>query len=270
MPGTHGSRVTTREVSYDADDLRMVGHLALPAGAGPWPAVLIGHDGVGLNDYQRRRADHLAELGYAALAMDYHGGRWFSDPREMLARALPLIADPDRMRAIGRAAIEVLLAEPGVDPQRLAAVGYGAGATIVLELGRDGVELRGIAAIQPAPPTPRPSETAAIRGSVLIGIGSEDPIQAPEPLRVFTRELQDAGVDWRLNIYGGAMHAFHIPPSNPDGSLATGSEHTQTVLPGVGYHPVQTLRAWRDVVDLLAETIGTRPDPGCRRAGPGT
>ncbi|HTK62132.1 MAG TPA: dienelactone hydrolase family protein [Pseudonocardia sp.] len=259
MRGTEGSRVTTREVHYDVDDLRMIAHLARPAGNGPWPAVLIGHDGVGLNDYQRRRADQLAELGYLALAMDYHGGRWFSDPQEMLARVLPLLDDPERMRAIGRAALEVLLAEPGADPGRLAAVGYGAGGTIVLELARDGVELRGIAAIQPAPPTPRPRETAAIRGSVLLGAGSEDPIQAPEQLRVFTRELQAAGVDWRLNVYGGAQHAFHIPPSNPDGSLAAGGEHTQTVLPGVGYHARHTVRAWRDVLDLLAETVGPPP-----------
>lgn len=245
----------------------MVGRLARPVGTGPWPAVLICHDGVGLNDYQRRRADHLAEHGYAALAMDYHGGRWFSDPREMLARVLPLIADPHRMRAIGRAALDVLLAEPGVDPQRLAAVGYGAGGTIALELGRDGVDPRGIAAIQPAPPTPRPRETAAIRGSVLIGVGSEDPIQAPEPLQVFTSELQAAGVDWRLNIYGGAQHAFHIPPSNPDGSSATGDTHTQTVLPGVGYHATQTLRAWRDVLDLLAETVGVLPARGSSSGG---
>jgi dienelactone hydrolase len=258
MAGSKGV-VTTREIAYDADGLRMVGHFARPAETGPWPAVLIGHDGVGLNDYQRRRADHLAEQGYAALAMDYHGGRWFSDPQEMLDRVLPMITDPARLRVIGRAALEVLLAEPGVDPQRLAAVGYGAGATIMLELGRDGVEFRGIAAIQPGPPVPRPRETAAIRGAVLIGIGSEDPIQAPEPLQVFTRELQDAGVDWRLNIYGGAQHAFHIPPCNPDGSPATGTAHTQTVLPGVGYHATHTLRAWRDVLDLLAETIGTLP-----------
>lgn len=90
--------------------------------------MLIGHDGIGLNDYQRRRADHLAERGFAALAMDYHGGQWFSgDPEAMLARVLPLIADPDRMRAIGRAALEVLLAVPGVDPDRLAALGLRRG-----------------------------------------------------------------------------------------------------------------------------------------------
>jgi dienelactone hydrolase len=63
----------------------MVAHLAWPGGEGPWPAVLIGHDGIGLDDYQRRRADDLAVHGYVALAMDYHGGQLFSGrPEAML------------------------------------------------------------------------------------------------------------------------------------------------------------------------------------------
>jgi len=38
----------TREVTYDVDGLSMVAHLAQPDGEGPWPAVLIGHDGSAL------------------------------------------------------------------------------------------------------------------------------------------------------------------------------------------------------------------------------
>jgi len=250
--------VVTREVTYDVDGLRMVGHLARPEGAGPWPAVLIGHEGIGLNDFQRRRADRLAEHGYVALAMDYNGGRCFTDPQEMLARVLPLLADPERMRAIGRAALDVLLAEPGADPERIAAVGYGGGGTILLELGRGGADLRGIAAINPAAPIPRPHESAVIMCSVLLGIGSEDPVITPEQLQVFARELQAAGVDWRLNIYGGAEHAFHHPPTNPDGTPdLSRTHHTGTVVPGVSYHPAHASRAWRDVLDLLGETVGT-------------
>ncbi|KOG89063.1 dienelactone hydrolase, partial [Streptomyces varsoviensis] len=94
----------------------MVGHLALPAGSGRRPAVLIGPEGPGLNDFQRRRADALAELGYVALAFDINGGRWFTDPDEMLARITPLLADLDRMRGIGHAALDVLLAEPRTHP----------------------------------------------------------------------------------------------------------------------------------------------------------
>lgn len=187
--------VITREVSYDVDGLRMIGHLARPEGTGPWAAVLFGHDGIGLDEYQRRHADRLAEHGYVALAMDYHGGRVFTDPREMLDRVVPLVTDPERMRAIGRAALDTLLAEPRADPERLAAIGYG-GGTIALELGR--------------------------------------------------------------SIYGGAEHAFLLPPTNPDGTPDLNrTHHTGTVLPGVSYHPRHAPRAWRDVLDLLAETLGT-------------
>jgi dienelactone hydrolase len=251
--------IATREVTYDADGLTMVGHLARPDGDGPWSAVLIGHDGIGLDDVQRRVADDLAERGYVAFAMDYHGGRWFpGQPEAMLARVLPLIADPDRMRAVGRAALDVLLAEPGVDPLRLAALGYGAGGSIVLALAGAGVAFRGVAVIHPALPTARPQDWAAVTGTVLLGTGSEDPLCTPDQVLAFTRALQDAGVDWRAHVYGGAQHAFWHPPMHPDGSLAAGTTHLQATVPGVGYHPAQAARAWRAVLDLIDETVGPR------------
>ncbi|MBV8586318.1 MAG: dienelactone hydrolase family protein, partial [Verrucomicrobia bacterium] len=113
--------ITTRELTYDVDGLSMIAHLAQPDGLGPWPAVLIGHDGVGLDEYQRQRADDLAAHGYLALAMDYHGGEVFFDrPDAMLARVMPLLANVERMQDIGRAALDTLLALPGVDPSRIA------------------------------------------------------------------------------------------------------------------------------------------------------
>lgn len=65
--------IETREVTYDVEGLRMASHLARPDGESPWPAVLIGHDGVGLEEYQRRRADDLAAHGYLAAAVTFGG-----------------------------------------------------------------------------------------------------------------------------------------------------------------------------------------------------
>jgi dienelactone hydrolase len=248
------SAVTTRTVEYPADGLTMVGHLATPSGTDRRPAVLVGPEGPGLNEFQRRRADALAELGYVALAFDLHGGRWFSDPEEMLARCLPLLADPERMRDIGRAALGVLHAEPRVDPHRIAAVGYGTGGAVALELGRAGAELRAIATIN-ALITGRPGDAAHIRCPVWAGVGSEDPIQPAAQRDAFVAEMQAAGVDWRLVIYGGALHAFHHPPTNPDGTLRPDGTYGQATVPGVGHHPRHAQRAWRDVVDLLAECL---------------
>ncbi|MEU8581044.1 dienelactone hydrolase family protein [Streptomyces abikoensis] len=234
--------VTTRTVTYPADGLTMVGHLALPPGSGRRPAVLVGPEGPGLNDFQRRRADALAELGYVALAFDINGGRWFTDPEEMLARITPLLRAPRRMRDIGHAALDVLRAEPRTDPDRIAAVGYGTGGAIALELGRDGVDLRAIGTVN-ALTTGRPGEAARIRCPVWAGVGSEDPIMPPAQREAFAAEIQDAGVDWRLVLYGGAVHAFHHPPVE------------QAVVPGVAHHPRHAQRAWRDIVDLLTECL---------------
>src|SRR6266487_3204571 len=52
--------VTTRDIEYRADGTTIRGHLAVPAGAGEPPAVLIAHDGPGLAGHQRCRASALA------------------------------------------------------------------------------------------------------------------------------------------------------------------------------------------------------------------
>ncbi|TDP88895.1 dienelactone hydrolase family protein [Labedaea rhizosphaerae] len=245
--------ITTRTVEYPADGLTMIGHLALPAGVDRRPAVLVGPEGMGLSDVERRRADALADLGYVALAFDLHGGRYLGDPEEMLARCLPLLADPDRMRGIGHAALDALRAEPRTDPDRIAAIGYGTGGAIGLELGRDGVDLRAIGTVN-AVTTGRPGEAARIRCPVWAGVGSEDPIMPPAQRDAFTAEMQAAGVDWRLVVYGGALHAFHHPPVD------------HPTVPGVGYHPQHAQRAWRDVVDLLSECLPV-PEPTTKLVG---
>ncbi|MFE6222617.1 dienelactone hydrolase family protein [Streptomyces sp. NPDC057854] len=234
--------VTTHTVTYQADALTMFGHLALPAGTGRRPAVLVGPEGIGLSDIERRRAEALAELGYVALAFDLHGGRYLADPQEMLDRCLPLLADADRMREIGHAALDVLRSEPRTDPGRIAAIGYGTGGAIALELGRAGVDLRAIGTVN-AVTTGRPGEAAHIRCPVWAGVGSEDPIMSPAQREAFTAEMRAAGVDWRLTVYGGAQHAFHHPPVD------------HTTVPGVGHHPQHAQRAWRDIVDLLTECV---------------
>jgi dienelactone hydrolase len=252
---------TAREVTYGADGLTMVGYLAQPHGEGPWPAVLIGHDGIGLDDYQRRRADDLAARGYVALAMDYHGGQLFSGrPEAMLARVMPLIADADRMQAIGRRALDVLLTVPGVDPDRLAALGYGAGGRIVLELASTGVPFKAVAVVHPGLPDASAEAWTSATGAFLLCTGSEDPLCTPDQVLTFGRALQDAGIDWRVNVYGGAKHAFWARPRNPDGSPADGNTHTKATVPGVAYHPTHTARAWRAVLDLFEETLGTLPE----------
>jgi len=245
-----------QDVTYTADGMTMVGHLARPDGDGPWPAVLIGHDGVGLDAYQRGRADILADHGYATFAMDFHGGRtYFGEPGPMLDRTMPLLDDPGRMLAIGRTALDILLAVPGVDHRRLAALGFGAGGRIVLELASGGTPFAAAALIHPAlPPAASARDWAGVPGAFLLCTGSEDPLCTPAQLLTFGTVLHEAGVDWRVEVFGGAQHAFWAVEASAQGTAGDTPGPVSTV-PGVGYHAGAARRAWDAVLRHLHDEV---------------
>ena len=62
------------DIPYQAEGATMVGHLAfddqLP---GRRPAVLVSHEGSGLDQHAKGIAERLAALGYIAFALDYFG-----------------------------------------------------------------------------------------------------------------------------------------------------------------------------------------------------
>lgn len=235
----------TSELRYDVDGVETTAWLSKPDGPGPWPAVLVVHDGIGLECYQRSRAVELADAGYVALAMDYHGGRtFFGDPDAMLARVMPLLADRDRMYTLGRRALDTLLGVSGVDTAQVGAVGFGAGGSIVLELLRNDVQIAAAAVVHPAVPDSAVDDWIGTRCSLLLATGSADPISPPERLLALGAVLQSAGVDWRLDVYGGALHAFW---AESDG---------RPTVPGVGHHPAHARRLWRDVLDHVGSVLG--------------
>lgn len=174
----------------------------------------------------------------------------------MMSRLGPLLADPERMRSLGKAAMDSLLNEPRTDPSLIAAVGYGTGGTMVLEPARSGVDFRGVATVNPVLNAGRPEDSPTIKCPVLVCVGSEDPLTPPEQLRDFAAEMTSANVDWQLNIYGGAKHAFHHPTMNTDGSLYNeGQDQQPVVVPGAGYHHLGAQRSWRAIIDLLDEVF---------------
>jgi dienelactone hydrolase len=236
--------VTTRDVEYDADGTVMVGRLAVPDGEAMRPAVLIAHEGLGLDDYQKERASRFAELGYVAFALDYHGGgKPLGDRDEMMARLGALWENPARTRALAGSGLEVLLAEPRTDASQVAAIGYCFGGALVLELARGGADVKAVVGFHPRLSTVRPQDASNITAKVLVCLGTEDALISVEERLAFEEEMRAGGVDWRMNLYGGAEHSF----THPWAELAD--------LPGIKYHQPSDERSWRAMLDLLDEVF---------------
>lgn len=51
------------QVSFRSGDTDLDGYLAVPAGAGPWPGVVVVHDVFGFRGDVRDRADRIAAQG---------------------------------------------------------------------------------------------------------------------------------------------------------------------------------------------------------------
>jgi dienelactone hydrolase len=167
----------TTAIPYEADGREMIGTLVVPDGAGLRPAVLVAHEGGGLDEHARTMANGLAELGYGAFALDYYGGGEPLPDRDAInERLIGLIGDVDRVRALGRAGLAVLLGSERVDPERVAAIGFCFGGTMVLELARSGADLKAVVGFHSGLGTPRPEDASNITAKVLVCIGSEDPL----------------------------------------------------------------------------------------------
>lgn len=234
----------TRDIPYEADGERMVGCMAVPEGGGSGPAVLVAHEGPGLTEHCRDRARRLAQLGYVAFALDYHGGGQPLPLEQAQPRLRDWVADPTGIRARARAAFDILRAEPGVDRSRVAMIGFCFGGATALELARTGADLKAIVGFHPGLNTTRQAESGAIKGKVLMLVGADDPIVPPDLRLAFEKDMTAAKVDWRLVLYGGVGHSF----TNPEVDAMN--------LAGFGYHGGADRRAWREMLDLFGETIG--------------
>jgi dienelactone hydrolase len=175
----------------------------------PCPAVLVAHEGNGINDHPKERAARLAELGYVALACDLYGnGENTRDPQRRNELMGELRTDATKLRRRVRVALDALAAEPGVDPKRLAAIGYCFGGMAVLELARSGAELAGVVSFHGILVTAQAAQPGAIKAKLLVCHGVEDAVVPPEQVVAFTEEMRRADADWQLVTYAHAGHGF--------------------------------------------------------------
>jgi dienelactone hydrolase len=234
------------DIPYTVNGESMLGHLAFDDHrAGLKPAVLVSHEGPGLDGHAKAIAEKLAGMGYTAFALDYHGNGEPPPMDQAMERLGAFRDDPDRACALALAGLDVLLAQPSTDPHRVAAIGYCYGGLLSLELARTGANVKAVVGFHPGFGPPRTEASRRIRARILMCCGTEDPFATRDQRAAFEVEMCEASVsDWSLELYGGVGHSF----TNPAADMAG--------IPGVEYNAMAERRSWKSMLALLDEALG--------------
>ena len=209
---------------------------------GKRPGIIVVHDWMGLGPYGNGRAEQLARLGYAALAVDIYGKGVRPKSQDEAAQQAGLYkGDRDLLRKRAKAGLDVLKAQNVVDPQRLAAIGYCFGGTTVLEMARSGMDLAGAVSFHGGLATPMPAERGDVKSKVLVLHGADDPYESPAEVADFQKEMNLAGVDWQMVYYSGAVHSFTRKDAGDDNSK------------GAAYNERADKRSWEAMKAFFVE-----------------
>ena len=235
-------------VTYTAGDLTLNGYLAYDDSiTTKRPGILVVHEWWGHNEYARKRARMLAELGYTALAVDMYGdgkqadhpgdaGKFASEVRQNLPEAKQRFA----------AAMRILQDHPTVDPEKIAAIGYCFGGGMVLQMARLGLGLDAVVSFHGSLATDTPAIPGTVKARILICDGADDRLVPPGQIQSFHKEMRAAGVDYKFISYPEAKHSF----TNPDADM-----YAEKFNIPVGYNAEADRRSWNDMQKFFQETF---------------
>ena len=213
------SNIHSETVRLDADGTNLKSYLAYAEGEeGKRPGVMVLPEWWGLNDYTRKRADMLAELGYVALAVDMYGdGQTADNPNDAGRLMNGVLSDMSQAEARLEAALEYLQDHELVDSGRIAAIGYCFGGAMVLHAARTGMPLAAVVSFHGALGSAHKPAPGAVKAKVLVCHGADDALVPDADVQALKDEMKEAGADFRFVAYEGALHGFSNPEATTNG-----------------------------------------------------
>ena len=223
---------------------RLRGELLRPVGEGTLPAVLMfpGATGPGKSFHEAMR--ELAHAGYLVVGIDMYGVE--ADISSSAAAGVHftrLLEAPQILRDRTVRWLETVRALPEVDSARIAALGYCFGGRCVLELARSGADLQAVVSYHGLLTTHSPARQGTVRAKIAVWSGGKDPYAPVADLDSLRDELDIAGADYQITLFGKAQHSFTDPDHHG-------------IAEGIAYDPLAHRIAWAGTLALLEETIG--------------
>lgn len=229
-------------VSYQIQGIEYEGFVSYKVDQqGKRPAILVVHEWWGLNDYSRRRAKQLAELGYIAMAVDMFGnGRTAEDPVSAQQLAAPFYKDPALAKTRLDVAMDFLKNYPQTDASKMAAIGYCFGGFVVLNAAKLGADLKGVVSFHGGLTGAKPDKKL-MKAKILVCHGGADEFENPH-VKEFKKEMDSVGAGYIFKLYPNASHAF----SNPNATVKGEKYH----MP-IKYNAAADSASWNDMKQFL-------------------
>jgi dienelactone hydrolase len=200
------------------------------------PLILIIHDWDGLTDYEIKRANMLADLGYTVFAADLFGtGIRPTEVKDKRQHTGELYRDREKMRSILNGALETAKSQGG-NINNAVVMGYCFGGAAVLEYARSGADLKGFVTFHGGLGTPEGQDYSKTKGRVLILHGTADANITMDHFAKLAAEMESKGVAHEMITYSGAPHAF-------------------TVFGSDRYRKDADEKSWRRFMEFLKETL---------------
>lgn len=217
-----------------------------PAGAGPWPAVLVFMDGLGIRPAMLALGERLAGHGYFVLLPDlfYRAGPYgpldpqavFSDPRrrKVLMETLFPAASSANIMADMPAFLDYLAAQPDVRPGGIGTTGYCMGGRLsLIAAGTYPQHIRAAASYHGGrlanDDADSPHRLAPKMKARIYVAGAIEDQSFPDDMKErLEKALTAAGVDHKIETYD-ARHGW-VFPDFPVYDAAAAERHWQTML----------------------------------------
>lgn len=225
-------------LDYEDRDARLHGALFTSGRQGP--GILLIHGGAGLDDHARDQANRYASLGYTVFACDMFGEGVTGDREKIMATLHAFRDDPAFLARRARAALTLLENRPEVTG-KTAVVGFCFGGMAALTLARSGAVISGAVSIHGSLATVEKAKPGTVRARLLVCHGAADPHVPMDDVVAFGEEMDDAGADWQLIVYGRAQHGFTHRHAVPGAT------------PGVAYDQAADERSFAATRAFLAE-----------------
>jgi carboxymethylenebutenolidase len=198
-------------IQVDGQDMKL--YLSVPAGKGPFPAVVIIQHQGGVDEFVEEMTDRVASAGYIGVAPDlYHrdGPDCQDDGPTRRARLLDVNVIEDV-----NATVDFLKGHRGVDGERLGVVGFCMGGRVAYLMAAANPSFKAAAAyyggniMRPWGDGLSPFDRTSEIHCPLIGLfGEEDANPSPADMRKLDAELTRLGKAHEFHSYPGANHAF--------------------------------------------------------------